>query len=58
MSSDLAGKSMSPATVEGSTVKVDATGAGVHVNNATVVTADVDCTNGVIHVIDKVLMPA
>ena len=58
MSADLAGKSMNPATVEGSTVKVDATGSGVHVNNATVITADVDCTNGVIHVIDKVLMPA
>jgi len=28
------------------------------VNKATVVTADVECTNGVIHVIDKVLMPA
>ena len=58
MSSDLAGKSMSPATVEGSTVAIDATGAHVTVNNATVVTADVTCTNGVIHVIDHVLMPA
>ena len=58
MSSDLAGKSMSPATVAGKTVKIDATGSGVHVNDATVTTADVDCTNGVIHVIDKVLMPA
>ncbi len=58
MSSDLAGKSMSPKTVEGHTVSVDATGSGVHVNDATVTTADVDCTNGVIHVIDKVLMPA
>lgn len=58
MSADLAGKSMSPATVEGSTVKVDATGSGVHINDATVTAADVDCTNGVIHVVDKVLMPA
>ncbi len=58
MSSDLAGKSMSPATVAGKTVKIDATGSGVHINDATVTTADVDCTNGVIHVIDKVLMPA
>ncbi len=57
MSSALAGQTMNPATVEGSTVKIDATGKGVHVNNATVVIADVDCTNGVIHVIDHVLMP-
>lgn len=50
---------MNPATVEGTTRKIDATsGKGVHVNNATVPTADVDCTNGVIHVIDHVLMPA
>jgi uncharacterized surface protein with fasciclin (FAS1) repeats len=58
MSSDLAGKSMSPATVEGSTVHVDATGSHVKVNEATVATADIDCTNGVIHVIDAVLIPA
>ncbi len=58
MSSDLAGKAVHPATVEGSTLNVDATGSGVKVNNATVTAADVDCTNGVIHVIDKVLMPA
>lgn len=54
----LAGKKMQPATVEGSTVSVDATGSHVKVNQATVVTADVECTNGVIHVIDHVLMPA
>ncbi len=57
MSSALAGKMMNPVTVEGGTVKIDATGEGVHVNNATVALADVDCTNGVIHVIDHVLMP-
>lgn len=58
MSSDLAGKAVHPATVEGSTLNVDATGSSVKVNDATVTAADVDCTNGVIHVIDKVLMPA
>ena len=57
-SADLAGKKLDPKTVEGSSVSVDATGAHVLVNKATVVTADVECTNGVIHVIDKVLMPA
>jgi uncharacterized surface protein with fasciclin (FAS1) repeats len=29
----------------------------VTVNGAKVVTADIACTNGVIHVIDKVLLP-
>jgi uncharacterized surface protein with fasciclin (FAS1) repeats len=44
-------------TVEGSDVKVDASN-GVKVNNATVVTPDVEADNGVIHVIDSVLLPA
>jgi uncharacterized surface protein with fasciclin (FAS1) repeats len=43
---------------EGKTVKVDGSTAGkVMINDATVVTADVDASNGVIHVIDKVLLP-
>ena len=58
MSSDIAGKKLSPATVEGSTLHVDATGSHVKVNTATVVTPDVACSNGTIHVIDAVLMPA
>jgi uncharacterized surface protein with fasciclin (FAS1) repeats len=37
-------------------VKIDATD-GVKINNAKVVTADIECTNGVIHVIDTVLIP-
>ena len=43
-------------TVQGGTVKIDTTN-GVMVNDAKVVTADVKATNGVIHVIDTVLMP-
>ena len=58
MSSDLAGKTMSPTTVQGGPLAIDATGSTVHVGNATVSTPDVDCSNGVIHVIDKVLMPS
>jgi uncharacterized surface protein with fasciclin (FAS1) repeats len=45
------------ATVQGSDVKID-TAHGVKINDATVTTADIECTNGVIHVIDTVLMPA
>ncbi len=43
-------------TVEGQTVSITTEG-GVMVNDATVVTADVDTSNGVIHVIDSVLIP-
>ena len=44
-------------TVQGTTVDIDASGGKVMVDDATVVMADVKATNGVIHVIDKVLMP-
>ena len=44
------------ATVEGSTVTI-ATDGGVMVNDAKVTTTDVDASNGVIHVIDAVLVP-
>lgn len=57
MSGDLLGKKATPKTVEGQTLAIDATGGGVMVNDATVSTADIAATNGVIHVIDKVLMP-
>jgi len=43
-------------TVEGSTVTLD-TMSGVKVNDATVTTADVAASNGVIHVIDAVIVP-
>ena len=57
MSSALAGKKTEAKTVEGEMVVVDATMGGVTVNNAKVVTADVAADNGVIHVIDTVLIP-
>jgi uncharacterized surface protein with fasciclin (FAS1) repeats len=43
-------------TVQGQSVEVDAAD-GVKINDAKVVKADIDCTNGVIHVIDTVLLP-
>ena len=55
-SEQLAGKRLSVATVEGQNLHVNATN-GVHVNNARVTTADIMASNGVIHVIDKVLLP-
>lgn len=56
MSSDIAGKTADVATVQGGNLAVDAT-SGVMVNDATVIAADVEASNGVIHVIDTVLLP-
>lgn len=56
MSGNLSGKTMSVATVEGSEVKVNAM-SGVMINNANVVKADIATSNGVIHVIDAVILP-
>ncbi len=50
-------KLKSAETVEGSALKIDASN-GVKVNDATVVTLDVEAENGVIHVIDTVLIPS
>ncbi|MEO8264393.1 MAG: fasciclin domain-containing protein [Ilumatobacteraceae bacterium] len=44
-------------TVAGPTVKVKIAGSSVMINDATVTTADIAASNGVIHVIDKVLLP-
>jgi uncharacterized surface protein with fasciclin (FAS1) repeats len=57
LSSDIAGKTTTVKTVEGDTITVDATSGSVKVNDATVTAADVAATNGVIHVIDTVIMP-
>ena len=57
MSPDIAGKTLDAATVQGGTIAINAT-SGVMINDATVTTADVAASNGVIHVIDKVLLPA
>jgi len=58
MSGDIAGKKMDAGTVEGSNLAIDAMGNGVMINDATVISADVESSNGVIHVIDKVLLPS
>merc|ERR1719487_1321357 len=48
---------MTPATVQGSKLTIAINGSTVKVNTATVTQADVMCTNGVIHIIDEVLLP-
>ena len=56
MSKDIAGKKMNVASVQGAEIAVNAT-AEVMINNAKVTTADVETSNGVIHIIDTVIMP-
>jgi len=56
MSADIAGKSLSVVTVNGAPVAIDATD-GVMVGGAKVIVADIETSNGVIHVIDTVIMP-
>lgn len=45
-------------TVNGAEVTVTVGSAGVKVDNANVVTTDIVCDNGVIHVIDSVILPS
>ncbi len=56
MAADIAGKKSEPKTVNGQNLMINAT-KGVMVNNATVTTADIVADNGVVHVIDTVVMP-
>lgn len=44
-------------TVQGSDIKVSLSDKGAMINNAMVVAADVNASNGVVHVIDKVILP-
>ncbi len=57
MSGDAAGQTVELETVQGQALTVDGTGDGVTVEGASVVQADVEADNGVIHVIDAVLLP-
>lgn len=55
LSTDVSGF-MFPTTLQGSTVSVTASD-GVMVNSSKVIDADIGASNGVIHAIDKVLIP-
>jgi uncharacterized surface protein with fasciclin (FAS1) repeats len=55
MSSDLTDDAM-VATVEGQEIKIDLDN-GPMVNDANITAADIETSNGVIHVIDKVIVP-
>jgi uncharacterized surface protein with fasciclin (FAS1) repeats len=55
LSADIA-KLTTVTTLEGSDVKIDTT-YKIKINDALVIGADIECSNGVIHIIDTVLMP-
>lgn len=57
MAADIIGQHLSVATVNGKKVNVNGRGQTVHVNKASVISADIAASNGVIHVIDTVLLP-
>jgi LPXTG-motif cell wall-anchored protein len=44
-------------TLEGQTCRITASGGAVHINDTTVTRADVLASNGIIHVIDGILIP-
>ena len=56
MSKDIAGKKLSVKTVNGTSFDVDAT-MGVMVGGSKVIKADIPASNGVIHVVDTVILP-
>ena len=56
MSTDLK-DGMTAKTVQGGDVKIAISKDGVKVNDAKVIKADVNASNGVVHVIDKVILP-
>ena len=57
LSTDIMRGSNSVATVQGSSVTIMKSYDAVKINQATVVMADIEATNGVIHIIDEVLLP-
>ena len=57
LSTDLS-DGMSVATIEGTNITITIDNSTVYINDAMVSSADVICSNGVIHIIDKVLVPS
>ena len=57
MSTDILGQKLEATTAAGIPVAIDATMGSVMVGGAKVITADIETSNGVIHVIDAVILP-
>jgi uncharacterized surface protein with fasciclin (FAS1) repeats len=56
MAADVVSLTEAP-TVQGQNINIDASNGGVRINDASVVQTDIECDNGVIHVIDSVILP-
>ena len=56
-STDLSRDTKAP-TFQGEELEIKTSTDGVTVNDANVVTADIECVNGVIHIVDSVLLPS
>jgi uncharacterized surface protein with fasciclin (FAS1) repeats len=56
MSKDVSGKAMKAKSLQGAEISIDAT-KDVMIDKSKVLTADIEASNGVIHVIDSVMMP-
>ncbi|WP_119168094.1 fasciclin domain-containing protein [Algihabitans albus] len=57
MASDVMGQETMAETVQGQSLDIKAMGGAVMVNQAQVIQADIEASNGVIHVIDTVVLP-
>ena len=56
LAADVVGMTMLT-SVEGSTLNITVAGSTVQIENATITLTDIECSNGVIHVIDTVMIP-
>ena len=54
---EMAGKMKELETVQGGMIEIDAAGRMTKVEHAAVIQPDIEASNGVIHVIDKVILP-
>jgi len=57
MAADIAGRSLEADTVNGAPLPIDARGGSVMAGGATVTATDMVASNGVIHVVDEVILP-
>ena len=56
-SSELAGQQGTATTAVGVPLTIDATGPGIRVDGANIIAADIEASTGVVHIIDRVLVP-